>query len=58
MERQHANLCSRLSAAAGISHGSLLPGGKKGKKKKSAVSPVVKKRFRFSVENVVVLFTF
>lgn len=30
----------------------------KKEKKKSAVSPVVKKRFRFSVENVVVLFTF
>lgn len=57
MEHQHANLCSRLGTAAGISHGSPLPGGKK-KKQKNAVSPAVKKSFRFSVENVVVLFTF
>lgn len=33
MEHQHANLCSRLGTAAGISHGSPLPGGKKRNKK-------------------------
>lgn len=57
MEHQHANPCSRRGTAAGISHASPLPGGKK-RRKKIAVSPAVKKSFRFSVENVVVLFTF
>lgn len=57
MEHQQANPCSRLGTAAGISPVSPLPGGKK-RGKNLAVSPAAKKSFRFSVENIVVLFTF
>lgn len=58
MEHQQANPCSRLGTAAGISPVSLPYQEVKKEEKNPAVSPAAKKSFRFSVENVVVLFTF